>query len=65
MRVFVKSNNGRIHFAESKTHTTVNEPQEHPGFVCKLCDGQWVSEERYRVEATEPTCKTCIKKGGS
>ena len=53
-KIFVTSNNGRIHRAERET-----KKKMHPGFVRKVCDGQWVSEkkEQYNVEVTCPACK--------
>jgi len=57
--IHVSSNNGQIHIAEYAAMTTKKTPKEYPGFVRKLCDGQWVSEKK-KIEA-EITCPRCLK----
>ena len=59
MIIVVTSNNGNTHFAESITQTKGNTPKEYPGFVRKLCDGQWVSEKKQ--SENKATCPTCMK----
>ena len=67
----VVSNNGRIHLAERKTKLNPSskkdrsklakkkKPKEYPGFVRRLCDGQWISDKK-QVDS-EVTCPVCIK----
>ena len=52
----VTSNNGTIHFAEKKT-----KRKSYPGYVRKMCDGQWVPESRSASANGKVNCKACSK----
>ncbi|KKM95013.1 hypothetical protein LCGC14_1192440 [marine sediment metagenome] len=57
--MLVTSNNGRVHLAEYATKG--KNPKEYPGAVRKLCDGQWVFDEK-EVKDRDVTCPVCEKK---
>ncbi len=71
MSILVTSNNGRIHLTERRTklHPSSKKkrsekakkktPKEYPGYVRKLCDGQWVPEKK-QIEG-DITCPVCRK----
>lgn len=61
MSILVTSNNGRVHLTEriSKTKNSKKAPKEYSGYVRKLCDGQWVPENK-KIEA-DITCPVCKK----
>ena len=71
MSILVTSNNGRIHLTERRTKLNPSskenrsevakqkKPKEYPGFVRRLCDGQWISDKKQTNG--EVTCPVCSK----
>lgn len=52
--IHVKSANGNIHLAETRT-----KRNEYKGLVRKICTGQWISD-KHQVTDLTLTCKNCI-----
>lgn len=71
MSILVTSNNGRVHLTERVTKLNPSskkdrskkaknkKPKQYPGYVRKLCDGQWVPEKK-QVNG-DITCPVCSK----
>ena len=75
MSIFVRSNNGTVHFAERATTLSPKGPlkersllvraktrKEWAGYVRKLCDGQWVRDQGKDGTWGIVTCPACLKR---